>query len=389
MTLSVCVVQSVIPHYRVPFFEALARSGDIRLTVAADRHPKGSLAEIGVSASDVFEVRDAPLRSIGPFVRQNALREIAEDPAYDVVVLSWDSRFYQLGGAVRRARREGKAVVLWGHGFGTRRGTLARLLGDWSRNRLITRAHACVLYGPTARAALVSRGFPPDRLFVAPNAIDQTPIDAAVERWSAEGMLSRFQQEEGIEGNQLVLFMARLLPAKRPDMLVRAFGRVKDQCPEAKLVFLGDGEMRPRLEGLAVDVGCSDSVIFLGTEYAEDRIAPWALSSVCVVQPEALGLTVLHAYGYGLPMVTSDGLSRQMPEAEVVIDGVNGLLYRDGSVDDLADKISALLGDTALRADLSRGAFATVRGDGARTLRAMTDGFLEGIGAARAFAHKR
>ena len=44
--VAVAVVQPLVPHYRVPFFEALARREGIRLTVVADTHPLGSLTGI-------------------------------------------------------------------------------------------------------------------------------------------------------------------------------------------------------------------------------------------------------------------------------------------------------------------------------------------------------
>jgi glycosyltransferase involved in cell wall biosynthesis len=84
------------------------------------------------------------------------------------------------------------------------------------------------------------------------------------------------------------------------------------------------------------------------------------LSATLFAYPRNIGLSVLHAFGYGVPVVTSADLSTHNPEREALEDGVNSLLFKDGSAADFADKCAAILRDPDLRRKLSIAALATV-----------------------------
>jgi len=117
----------------------------------------------------------------------------------------------------------------------------------------------------------------------------------------------------------------------------------------ARRGFSCDGAMRPALEALARERGVADAVIFLGAIYDEPSIAPWATTAACLVHPGAIGLSIFHAFGYGLPVITSDRREIQMPEFETHRDGENGLLARHGDAADLAARIESLLADEPRR----------------------------------------
>jgi glycosyltransferase involved in cell wall biosynthesis len=271
------------------------------------------------------------------------------------------------------------------HGFGT---SMPRL-GSFVRNRLIELADSCVLYGPVAREALIRKGYDPEKPFVAPNALDQVQIASAAEYWTSGARLKEFRRQQGIEDRPLVLYMSRLEREKRPDMLLEALRWVRAQEQDLELVFIGGGSLQDELRTAAARSNVASAVRFLGPVYDEMRVAPWALSCLCMVQPEKLGLSILHAFGYGVPVITSGDRSSQGPEAEVLVDGVNGLFYRRGDVQDLATKILALVGDDDLARSLPRGAMEVVSGPDGRNTRAMVAGLLEAIEASATRSRER
>ncbi|MBZ0271951.1 glycosyltransferase [bacterium] len=73
---------------------------------------------------------------------------------------------------------------------------------------------------------------------------------------------------------------------------------------------------------------------------------------VCSVWPENAPVTILESFALGTPVVCADGAGM----TGIVRDGENGLLFRTGDADDLADAIARLAGDTALREHLASGA---------------------------------
>lgn len=364
--------------YRLPVLRALAASPGLRLTIWADLSATGSIDRQELAG---LECRDAPVRTWGPFSWQRGSLEAVRDPDADVVILSWQVRALDVPIALRAARRRGVATVLWGHGFGK---THPRL-GDLARRLTADIADACLLYGPATRRRVVEQGVPPEQVFDAPNAIDQAAILEASRRWrSTPQRLAEFRAREGLDQGPVVLFLSRLEADKLPSLLVESFARVLSKHPTAILAFIGNGGARPEVEATIDRLGVGSRVRFAGAIYEEDAIAPWALSSSLLVHPGGIGLSLMHAFGYGLPVITTDRLGLHGPEAEIHQSGVNGLLYRHGDAEDLAAKIATLLEEEPLRRRMSDAALATVSGPRGRNVEGMVAGFLDAIDFAAA-----
>ena len=93
--------------------------------------------------------------------------------------------------------------------------------------------------------------------------------------------------------------------------------------------------------------------------------------------PSNLGLSVLHAFGYGLPVVTGDREDLNPPEWAAVNSGVNGLYFDEGDVASLASALEAVLEDSAARPAMGREARKTALE--VYTLDAMVGGLREAI----------
>ena len=93
---------------------------------------------------------------------------------------------------------------------------------------MLTRfATALMFYEPTTRDAYVRDGWNPDRAFVALNSIDHGPIEEARNCWLARpDELEKFRREHKIDGGPVILFVSRLHPSNRVDLLVRATAAV-------------------------------------------------------------------------------------------------------------------------------------------------------------------
>jgi len=65
-------------------------------------------------------------------------------------------------------------------------------------------------------------------------------------------------------GPRTILWVGNLIPRKAPELALRAIAHLRDEIPEARLVIVGDGPLRPELQRLAVSLGVADSVGFRG-----------------------------------------------------------------------------------------------------------------------------
>ena len=140
--------------------------------------------------------------------------------------------------------------------------------------------------------------------------------------------------------------VSRLEPIKGMDLVVPAFAEVLKVHPDTQLLVVGDGSLRASMEQQAVELGCADHIRWVGRQ-PQEELPQWYGQMDIVLMPsrsEGFGLTAIEAMACGCVMVASD--TGGLPE--VVRDGVCGLLHRTEDIDDMANKISTLIGDPAL-----------------------------------------
>jgi glycosyltransferase involved in cell wall biosynthesis len=138
---------------------------------------------------------------------------------------------------------------------------------------------------------------------------------------------------------KLVVVLARLVPVKGIDVLIRAARRVVSKCGEARFVVAGDGPLRQDLTRMILNYGLKDVFSLAGFSSMPERLLS---DSYLLAMPslyEPFGMPAAEAGAAMRPVVASNtgGL------AEIVVDGENGLLARPGDPVDLADKIVWLL----------------------------------------------
>ncbi|MHC4819286.1 MAG: glycosyltransferase family 4 protein [Planctomycetota bacterium] len=141
---------------------------------------------------------------------------------------------------------------------------------------------------------------------------------------------------------------------KRLHLLLETFARLDHES--ARLLIVGDGALRPRLEERAQALGIGDRVHFTG--YREDARELIALMDVFVLptQGEGFGLAAVEALGLERPVIVfrdGGGLT------EIVRDGETGCVV--DHVDDAARCLRWLLGDPALRRRLGAAGALDVR----------------------------
>lgn len=372
--LRIAICQPALPHYRAPVYDLLGSQEGIRLTVFAG----GKLGTLEPGrAGQHYETRLGPvarLRLLGRTVSFQAFQlQVMNPRRFDLVILDWDANYLSLPLALALGALRGVPVALWGHGYSKSPSRLR----DGIRNAYGRRAGAVVLYTRSVAQGLVEHeGYAPERVFVAQNALDQAPIRAAREHWLARPEeLGAFAQRHGLTPGRTVLFVSRLEAENRLELLLRATAQLCAWDPAVRTVIVGDGPELPRLRNLAAELGVQDQVIFAGRIYEDMSLAPWALSADLFCYPVNIGLSILHAFGYGLPVVTCDALAAQNPEIEALEPGVNGLLYRCGDMGHLAEQCRAILEDQPLRQRMSEAATRTVAER--YTLENMVQGFLD------------
>jgi len=148
--------------------------------------------------------------------------------------------------------------------------------------------------------------------------------------------LDRFENDTTPTPGRIV-FLGRLAPKKRVSDLVRAFGRIKADYPEAELVVVGEGPRKEQLDSLTQDLGLTDRVEFTGRVAAEEIPRYYASAQLFVLPSvwEGHPLTLLEAWAAGCPVIATDveGIS------EFVDHGETGYLVESENPPALADAL--------------------------------------------------
>ncbi|MBB2201312.1 glycosyltransferase [Gluconacetobacter tumulisoli] len=256
--------------------------------------------------------------------------------------------------ALPLARRLGVPLVTMFHGFDATLSTAA-FLGSpaWMnyplfRRTLARQGQLFLCTSAYIRARVLAMGFPAARTRVHYIGVDCGAIRP------------RDPQEE----TPTILHVARLVEMKGTEYLLRAFAMLAPVHPAQRLLIIGDGPLRGRLEALARALGIGGQVTFLGAQpYA--RVLQAMRAATMLVLPsvytttgrvEGLGMVLLEAAATGVPVVGS----RVGGIPEGMVEGETGLLAPERDAEALAARMREVLDDRDRRAAMGARARAFV-----------------------------
>ncbi len=190
------------------------------------------------------------------------------------------------------------------------------------------------------RKEMLSAGASPAGLVDIPNAVDTERFRPLAEGREKESLKSRLNLVPG----RWILYAARLTRQKRPDVLIEAFRRCATQLADWRLLLLGDGPERPRLQALIAQGGLEDRVVVAGNvSHPEDY---YRASDLFVLSSEAEGLpnSLMEAMASGLPCIAS----RIGGATDLLQEEQSGLLVPAGDAAALALAINRIAGNPLL-----------------------------------------
>lgn len=266
------------------------------------------------------------------FMLQAGLLRLAVDKRFSTIVYLGDWKWPCTWASAILARLLGKRVLFWTHGWKQ----MEHGIVGFFRKRFYSIAHGLLLYGNRAREIGIAKGFQAKSLYVLFNSLEHSKQIELRERSVDRDSIARSLFE--CSDRPILICCSRLQTSKRIDLLFEAAKLLHEDGHSVNIVIIGDGPARESLERLAIDLGIS--VHFEGASYDEERNSVLFKSSSLTVVPGPIGLTAIHSLTYGVPIVSTDNMSEQKPEAEAIVEGKTGSFYRDGDVRSLADAIS-------------------------------------------------
>ncbi len=365
------VLQRVLPHYRLAIFR--------RLSV---RVAPFFVAYGEATARDGFRNADG---SHEPWMRR--FHNIYIGRAYvtpkaifaarrHTVVINAELGNLNLPLLICFRRLLGCRIVLWTFGYDPKRGFST---GDWKdrlRLWMYDQADAIVFYWRQGRDSILPYLKHPSRTFVAPNTLETDVLDSIRERL-AQVDRRVLAERAGASGRAHFLFLGRLLADKEADRLLRAWKEVEAGTVPVALTVVGDGPERSSLEELARVLELR-TVRFAGEITDAEAVGRMLVVSRAVVVPGRLGLTVVHAFCFGVPVISQAKPSHFHGEGiGYVRDGENGILVPDGDISALARAILLLAENDDVHSKMSNAARQTVEEEASIDL--MVSGLVDAV----------
>ena len=320
---TVSIVQRILPHYRLAFFERLReRLGhkgiDLRLCYGQEQ-PGTRPGSVEFQGSWVRRVRNRYL-SKGPSgsaaVWQPCLRELSKS---DLVIAEHASRLLINYPLALLSRFGGPRLALWGHGTNLQR-TGKPQFADRVRDAQIHGAHWWFAYTALSARLVEGAGFPRDRITVVNNSIDTASLAEAVASTPAH-VRNELRRDLDLPPHGVGIFCGRLVAEKRLDLLRAACDLVYAERKDFRLIVIGDGPQEPQVLAMA---GTCPWLRFVGAKYGT-ALAPYLAVSDFMLMPGLVGLVIVDSFAAGVPLITTDHRTHS-PEIEYLRHGENALM---------------------------------------------------------------
>lgn len=262
-------------------------------------------------------------RHVGVLAR---VREISPDL---VVVLSHVGNLshWQLA---KQKKQIGFKLVAWQCGYEYNPGRLKNfLLGNF-----IPQFDHHLAYHSNAKAYALQHGSRPEQITLMHNTINEERIVCIPKERAQEQVRAA---HPAIGDRRILLFVGAVLAEKRVEVIVDALDVLKRQ--DVVLVVVGDGEHLPALKEYCQG---REDVVFTGS--IVEGVGPYFDAAEVYLLPGTGGLGINEAMAHSLPIISgfADGSAD-----DLVVDGENGYRLREGTAEELADRIERVIDDPA------------------------------------------
>jgi glycosyltransferase involved in cell wall biosynthesis len=208
-------------------------------------------------------------------------------------------------------------------------------------------ADAHVNYVDSAFEILGSYGVPKEKIFITYNSID------------TDALLKEIGDAERKPLKKTVLHVGRLIKWKKVDLLIRAHAELVKKHSDAELRIIGDGPEMNALKKLAVELGISKNVNFLGKIY-DAELGKYFLDASVYVLAGMGGLSINEAMCYSLPVIVAecDGT-----EKKLLRDGFNGKYFIGDDYRDLANQIDFVISNNERNVEMGKNSLSVIKNE--------------------------
>lgn len=209
--------------------------------------------------------------------------------------------------------------------------------------------NAGMCYTDEGYTILGSYGMKKENIFITLNSPDTNDLFQTIDNLKTKQLNKKKNR---------IIHVGRLVFWKRVDLLINAVDILKNEIPDIELIIVGKGEEENNLKQQVEKLGLNEYIKFIGAIYNEEELCFQFQQSDLYVLAGMGGLSINEAMCNSLPVICSvcDGT-----EKHLVKDGFNGYFFNSDDLQDLVDKIRAVLINESLKLEMGKNSFDIIQ----------------------------
>lgn len=188
--------------------------------------------------------------------------------------------------------------------------------------------------------------------FSIENGIKVIPNFVCFDSHHSKEEIEKLRKELAPNNERLLIHISNFRPVKRVEDVVKVFSKVREKMP-AKLIMIGDGPERRKVEELCRQLNTCSDIKFFGNVKDPDLILKCADLFLLTSEIESFGLAALEAMSMGVPVISTN--TGGIPEVNK--QGVSGYLSNVGDIEDMSKNALAILENDKTLASFKEKAF--------------------------------
>lgn len=253
-------------------------------------------------------------------------------------------------------------IVFWTHGYDHihRRNNIINIIRIKIIEYFLKKVDHVFTFSKKGKNYLISKGILANNITVAPNTLNTDMWLKKFEKCNK----SQLRKEYGYKNNDLLLlFSGRIHVGKKVNHLLYALEYIQKEYKNFNihLNIVGDGLERESLEEYTTQHNL-DNITFHGFVFDESKVSELFCMSDLFVMPGSVGLAIVHAFCFGLPVIT-ETQDFHSPEIQYLYDDINGYFIEEGNIKELVKKLIYLYENRDKLSELSTNAHATASKD--------------------------
>jgi len=359
MNFKIIILQRILPHYRAGIFRKICKRFPGTKVIYGQPFKNESLKNSDDLSDDIFiKCSNSYFDRKGKVFISNIFSRIKQiKPNIVISVFNVGNLNIYVLFILRKFLKF--RIILWSFGYDPESGFIPdKKITDKIRLYLSQKADAVIFYWDNGKHEVSRFSNKTDHYFTAPNTLDTVKQTEFKETFDLTGK-ENIKAELGVSERYHFVYIGRLLEDKQVDLLIKAYGLLDNEKGDCRLTIIGDGPEKDKLLDLSKELNLKN-IYFTGEILNEVQTGKWIYISDVFVMPGRLGLSVVHTFCFGTPVISQKKEKHFHGEGiGYVKDGVNGFLVEDGNISELAEKMKLIISDNELSDRLRLNAFNT------------------------------